>query len=359
LKSGKMTMPGKPILWTASKLYGLAVAIRNMLYDLGFFRSHSFAVPVICIGNITAGGTGKTPHVIYLAGKMALHADVAILSRGYLRKSRGFLRVTPGSLTPDTGDEPLLMAQSIPQAQVFVDRDRVNGIREILRLSPGVSVVILDDGFQHRAVKAGMNILLTDWNRLMTRDRILPLGMLRESTGAVKRADTVIVTKVPAETSPSEIEEVRKELAAAGAGTDIFFTSFGYGLPVGLFGNTPREIFTSTSVVLVTGIANPAPLAEYVGRIAGDVMHLPFPDHHKFNPDDINRITAAFDALAGDDKMIITTTKDGVRLKEIANIADHVRKALYCLPVSVQFIENEDVFLNKVYAYAGKDHQYS
>jgi len=350
-----MIMPGKLFLRAASIIYGMAVAVRNWLYDLGILRSHSFRLPVICLGNITAGGTGKTPHVIYLAEKLSSIAPVAVLSRGYLRRSRGFRRVTADSSTALSGDEPLLMAQNLPQVQVFVDRDRVNGIREIMRTIPGASVVILDDGFQHRAVRAGMNIILTDWTRLMTRDRLLPLGMLREHIRAVRRADAVIVTKTPDAAPASAREEVRKELVAAGVSVPVFFTSLAYGQPLQLFTDNTGKIQLTTSVLLVTGIANPAPLSDYIRSIAGQVTRLTFPDHHAFTPADIGTITSAFDSINGPDKIIVTTAKDGVRLKEIINIADHVRQALHYLPVRVQFIENEDLFLNKVYSYAGKN----
>ena len=352
-----MIRPSKLILWSASQLYGLAVAVRNLLYDLGIFRSHSFTVPVICVGNVTAGGTGKTPHVIYLAEKLSSLAHVAVLSRGYLRKSRGFRQVNPDSTVAAVGDEPLLMSQYLPEAGVYVDRNRVNGIKEILGINPRAGVVILDDGFQHRAVNAGMNILLTDWNRLMTRDTLLPLGRLREPLRAVKRADIIIVTKAPRKISRPGMDQVRKELTAAGAGEQVFFTTLVYGRLRHLFSNSVREITRGTSILLVTGIANPAPIVEYLGSVAGKVSHIPFPDHHAFTEANLARITGAFDSIEGNDKLIVTTSKDAVRLKEIANIAVHVREALYLLPVSVQFVDNENDFLNKLYSYAGKDHQ--
>ena len=171
-----MIMLGKFLLWLSSQLYGLIVAVRNKLYDLGILKSCSFKMPVICVGNITVGGTGKTPHVIWLAGILSEMMSVAVLSRGYMRKSRGFRVVSPDDTTSAVGDEPLQMSRSLPDVKVFVDRDRVHGIREIMRREPDIRTVVLDDGFQHRAVKAGLNILLTDWHRLMTRDRLLPLG---------------------------------------------------------------------------------------------------------------------------------------------------------------------------------------
>jgi len=350
-------MPVKLLLWTASKLYGMAVALRNLFYDLGILRSHSFSLPVICVGNITAGGTGKTPHVSYLANQLSSRARVAILSRGYLRKSKGFRQIYPGSTVAEAGDEPLMMTQTLHQAEVFVDRNRVNGIREIINSSPDTGVVILDDGFQHRAVKAGMYILLTDWNRLMTRDRMLPLGMLREPLHAVRRAHMTIVTKTPATSSPAARDEVRRELLAAGAKESIFFTMLTYGKLSNLFSNRTREITRETSVLLVTGIANPEPLRKYLEGLAASVNHMAFPDHHSYTSSEVRKISAVFDSITGADKIIVTTSKDGVRLKEITNIADHVREALHYMPVSVKFTDNENEFLTKVYSYAGKDHQ--
>jgi tetraacyldisaccharide 4'-kinase len=352
-----MAMPGRLILWPLSQLYGLIVAVRNKMFDLNILHSHSFDLPVICIGNITAGGTGKTPHVIYLADRLSPLMSVAVLSRGYLRKTRGFRKVHNTDMTSCAGDEPLLMALEMPQTGVFVDRDRANGIREILRIMPSTGVIILDDGFQHRAVKAGMNIVLTDWNRIMTRDRLLPVGMLRESLGGLKRADIIIVTKTPGETSTGERETVHKELVSFGAPDEIFFTTLSYEKPKALFNPFSQEISRSTSVLLVTGIADPSPLERHVKSIASQVQHITFPDHHKFTDKDIGRITAAFDAIEGTDKIILTTSKDAVRLKEIANIADQVRQALHYLPVYVQFIENEQDFLSKILIYAGKDNQ--
>jgi len=348
-----MIMLGKLILWVSSLLYGMAVAMRNKMYDLGILRSRSFDIPVICIGNITAGGTGKTPHVIYLTEQLSRHMSVAVLSRGYLRTSRGFSMVTAEDTTRDAGDEPLLMTLQMPQAGVFVDRDRVHGIREILNLNPSTGVIILDDGFQHRAVKAGLNIVLTDWSRLMTRDRLLPLGMLRESLRALKRADIIIVTKTPGDTTPPVRDTIIRELTTAGAPEKIFFTTLAYEKPVSLFGSNTLEINQETSVLLVTGIANASPLAQHLTETCSHVEHIAFPDHHKFDEKDMSRITSAFDALEGTSKIILTTSKDGVRLKEMVNIAEQVRQALYYLPVHVQFIANEHDFLSKINLYVG------
>jgi tetraacyldisaccharide 4'-kinase len=350
-----MVMAGKILLWLSSQLYGLIVAVRNSLYDLGIFRSHSFVIPVICIGNITVGGTGKTPHVSWLAGKLSEMMSVAVLSRGYLRKSRGFRMVSPDDNTSSVGDEPLLMSQSLPEIRVFVDRNRVHGIREIMRREPSTQSIILDDGFQHRAVKAGLNILLTDWHRLMTRDRLLPLGRLRESLKEMRRAEIIIVTKTPHTVSADEMEMIRDELGD-GPYRSIFFTTLAYDQPRSLMRSAQTTVTTSTSVLLVTGIADPSPLLQYLSGITSRITPLAFPDHHMFTERDMAVIAREFDLLEDKEKIIITTAKDAVRLKEITIIADHVREAMYYIPVKVQFIADEEKFLNKVYQYAGKNH---
>jgi len=344
------------MLWLSSQLYGLIIAARNKLYDLGILKSHTFRLPVICVGNITVGGTGKTPHVIWLAGKLSEIMSVAVLSRGYLRKSRGFRMVSPGDTTSAAGDEPLQMSQGLPGVTVFVDRDRAHGIREIMQSEPATQAVILDDGFQHRAVKAGLNILLTDWHRLMTRDRLLPLGRLRESLKEMRRAEIIIVTKAPHNISAEEMAMISNELGA-GPRRSIFFSTLVYDKPLSLMKSSEAFVTASTSVLLVTGIADPSPLLDYLSGITPKVRHLSFPDHHRYTENDIAVITRAYDLLEDEDKIIITTAKDAVRLKEITIIADHVREALHCLPVRVQFIADEEKLLNKVYQYAGKDHK--
>ena len=341
------------LLWPAAMIYGSVVAMRNMLYDHGLMRSHEFPLPVICVGNITAGGTGKTPHVTYLAGRLSEMTEVAVLSRGYRRKSKGFRPVTPDSTVSLSGDEPLQMARSLNRARVFVDRDRAHGVREIMNTAPTTETVILDDGFQHRGVKAGLNILLTSYNRLMTRDRLLPLGMLRESLDGTKRADIIIVTKTPQDITEEETDLIRREISP-GPRQSLFFTSLAYRTPVPLFSQAEREITTGTAILLVTGIAEPAPLLGYLRGLAGSVTHLSFPDHHSFTDSDLKRITVAFDLISSGEKLIITTEKDGVRLKEITNIADHVRESMYYLPVGIEFIMDEEIFMKKITGYAGK-----
>ena len=349
-----MILPRKICLWLPSVIYGSVTALRNRLYDLGILKSRTFPLSVICVGNITIGGTGKTPHVIYITQLLSDMMQVAVLSRGYLRKSRGFRPVRADDRIDTVGDEPLMMARRMSYARVFVDRDRVHGITEIMHASPAAGAIILDDGFQHRSVRAGMNIVLTSYDRLMTRDRLLPLGRLRENLSGMKRADVIIVTKVPPGTTPEELKRVKETMKITG-GQSIFFTRLTYGKPVPLFVRAGRTITRKTDVVLVTGIADPAPMIKYLSGIAAGVTHISFPDHHRFKEKDLEGISSKFDAIDNEDKIVVTTEKDAVRLKEITNIADGLREALYSLPVSVEFIEDEDEFIRKVYGYTGKD----
>jgi tetraacyldisaccharide 4'-kinase len=349
-----MILPRKIYLWLPSVIYGSVTALRNRLYDLGILKSRKFPLPVICVGNITIGGTGKTPHVIYITQLLSDRMQVAVLSRGYLRKSRGFRSIRSDDRVDTAGDEPLLMARRMPDARVYVDRDRVHGITEIMRTSPASGAIILDDGFQHRPVRAGMNIVLTSYDRLMTHDRLLPLGRLRENLSALKRADVIIVSKVPPGITPEEMKRVKETMKITG-GKSIFFTRLLYGKPVPLFVRAGRTITRKTDVVLVTGIADPAPMVKYLSGIAARVTHISFPDHHRFKGKEIEAIASAFDAIDNDDKIVVTTEKDAVRLKEITNIADSLRDALHSLPVDVEFIEDEDEFIRKVYGYTGKN----
>ncbi len=350
-----MTVPGHFLLRPLSPVYGMVVSLRNMLYDLGIFRSRTFPFPVICVGNITVGGTGKTPHVEYIAELLSQYGPVAVLSRGYLRQSRGFRVVGPGDTVSEAGDEPLQMALRLPGVTVAVDRDRVHGINELHRLLPGLKAIILDDGFQHRAVRAGLNILLTDFNRLMTRDRLMPYGRLRESLRGIKRADIIVVTKTPPAISSVETDALAAEINPL-PHQHLFFSTLEYGELKPVFtGGKERQITGDTGVVLVTGIADPTPLAERISAATGSVTHIQFSDHHNFTRGDISRITSALQALEQIDKIVVTTEKDSVRLKEFTIIADPVREHLYYLPVKVRIIEDEEKFIKRVTGYAGEN----
>lgn len=346
------------LLGPLSVLYGIATWVRNLLYDKNILASKEFPVPVICVGNITVGGTGKTPHVEYVAGLLSRYSRVAVLSRGYKRKTSGFRIVSPDDTAALSGDEPLQIATKLRNVMVAVDTDRVRGINRLTEINEDNITVVLDDGFQHRSVRAGLNIILTDYSRLMTRDHLLPYGRLRESLKGISRANTIIVTKSPYDLGEEEMKCITAEISPLPE-QDIFFTALEYGDLMPLF--SERDIHSpgtkivseATTIVLVTGIASPAPLINYLSAFSGKIVPLTFPDHHFFRQTDINKISETFYSLKTEEKMIITTEKDAVRLKDFTNIASPLRNKFYYLPVRIKFIRDEEKFIKIITDYAG------
>jgi len=349
-------------LYPFSLIYGAITGIRNFMYNTGILQRHEFRLPVICVGNITVGGTGKTPHTEYLIELLSKSFNVATLSRGYLRKSRGFRIASPSSSVSEIGDEPMQIYRKFPGITVAVDRNRVNGVNEILKEKPDTEVIILDDGFQHRSLTPGFTILLTDFNRLMINDHLLPYGRLRESVDNMNRADIIIVTKSPVKISPIQRRIIVKEISKA-AYQNLYFTSFEYKDPLPVFAQRAGQDLTFTvqnkskrGIILVTGIANPAPLKEHLSEFFAEINHLSFPDHHKFSEKDISGIEAAFENLGSQEKFIITTEKDAIRLRELTNIAESFRSSVYYIPVGVKFLnEDKDEFDNLILEYVRKN----
>jgi len=330
-------------LYPLSILYRVVTDIRNILYDTGILHSEKFDIPVICIGNITVGGTGKTPHAEYLIRLLRNDFRVALLSRGYKRRSKGFRIASQSSTTFEIGDEPLQIFNKFPDILVAVGSDRVNGIKTIMKEQPGTDLIILDDGFQHRSVKPGLSILLTDYSRVITRDYLMPYGNLRENRNNRKRAGVIVVSKTPGSATESEMNSITGELKPDD-GQKLFFTSVSYGDPSPVFKNyaskkslpakPDRQIY---SAVVVTGIAAPGPLIEYLEKFFTGIIHLGFPDHHYYSEKDIEKIGTAFKDLKSREKMIITTEKDAVRLREFSNINDSLKRVFYCIPVWISF----------------------
>jgi len=353
-------------LYPFSLLYRLVTDIRNFLYDKGFLTSAEFSIPIICAGNITVGGTGKTPHTEYLVRLLREKFRVAVLSRGYRRKSTGFRVVTPSSTVIESGDEPLMIARKFSDILVAVDRDRVNGIKAILKEFPLTEAVIMDDGFQHRSLKPGFSILLTDFNRLMTRDQLMPYGYLRESKKNIKRADMILVTKSPEDISAGTIDEITRELKIYG-GKEVFFTSLKYDAPIPLFkDNFPGQFSLShedrgnRGVVLVTGIASSGPIKKYLGKYFSELLHIDFPDHHCYTGPDIEKITRAVNHLKSSEKYIVTTEKDAVRIREFTNIALPLKTTFFYIPISVKFLNNAGPrFENLIIEYVRKNNRNS
>jgi len=299
-----------PFAW----IYGIITYCRNLLFDLGIFTSYAIPKKSICIGNLSIGGTGKTPHVAYLTSLLKDNQKITILSRGYGRKTKGFILGSNTSSDAEIGDEPkLYISRFFPQINVVVCEKRVEGVQKIQALFPENNLIILDDAFQHRAVQAGLNILLTDYSSLFSNDFVLPAGNLREWKSGKKRADYLIVTKCP--NNISERDKLRVIKSVKFDTEKIFFSSIIYGdlIPFGKPINPDLN-----NVLLVTGIANFKPLLlELQKRYT--VETISFPDHHIFSIQDIERIHQKFDTFATGSNAIVTTEKDYMRLSEMTD----------------------------------------
>ena len=331
----------RPLSW----LYEGVVRLRNFCFDTGILSQVSFDRPVICVGNLTVGGTGKTPHTEMLLRFLLPHHRVAVLSRGYKRKSRGFLLATLQSSMYEIGDEPWQIKQKFPDAIVAVDADRRRGIRHLLgdEGTRDVEVILLDDAFQHRYVKAGLNILLTDYHRLITDDEMLPAGRLREPIIAKERADIVIVTKCPKDLKPMDYRVVRESLALKPYQL-LFFSTFLYGKLYRLFETTSgqtEELTADTHVLLLTGIALPQQMIADLKRITRHITPLSFADHHEFSSHDLQNIEEAFTAMQGSKRLIVTTEKDAARLRMVQDLSPIVRRHIFVLPIEVSFLRGE------------------
>lgn len=337
-----------------SALYGIIVGIRNFLFSCEILRSRSFSVPVICIGNITAGGTGKTPHTELLIDALRKKFRVACLSRGYKRKTSGFVLAGPASTVRDIGDEPMQIKNKFPDILVACDSKRVRGIERLLALQRPPEVIILDDAFQHRYVQADKNLLLMDYNRPVYEDCLLPAGRLRESAGALKRADYIIVTKCPGRLQPIERRILSKCLNIK-PHQQLFFTTLRYGAARTLAGEpSPLIPGRDSHLLCVTGIAQPEPYAEHLKTLASQVTELRFSDHHRFTSRDIQRIRKLFGAIPAAEKYIFTTEKDAVRLRACA-LPEELREKIYYIPIVPSFLQDENVFFNEILEYVRKN----
>ena len=306
---------------------------------------------MICVGNLAVGGTGKTPHTEYLIKLLQNEGiNVATLSRGYKRKSKGYVLATVESSVRKIGDEPYQIKSKFPNIRVAVDEDRCHGIEQLLKLeNPPVNAILLDDAFQHRHVKAGMNILLTDYHRLLCDDVLLPAGRLREPASGKNRAQIVIVTKCPDDIKPIDFNIITKRLHLYPY-QQLYFSRFRYGSLMPLFPEKAKERFSCTGdeqVLLVTGIASPAPLAEEVKSYTPNVNLLEFGDHHDFSTKDLQLIKERFVQLEGSKRLIITTEKDATRLKEHPALSEELKPYIYVLPIEIEFLQNQQYIFNQ------------
>jgi tetraacyldisaccharide 4'-kinase len=333
-------------------MYNLIMSIRNFLFDNGWgLKQQAFDVPLISVGNLSMGGTGKTPHTEYLV-KLLQQAgkDVAVLSRGYGRVTKGYRLATETSSASDIGDEPRQIKQKFPECTVAVCEKRVVGMQHLIAereeagKTPDNWVVVLDDAFQHRYVKPGLNILLTDYARPYYADRVLPWGRLRESAVGAQRADIIVVTKCPKHLSSLAAEQIRMKLTPLPT-QEVFFTNFDYANPYSA--SNHQETGLPQSALVLTGIAKPQPLYAYLEAHGVEIKPLAFPDHHAFTPSDVERINAAFETLPEGSK-VITTEKDAVRLQQLPTLSEAVKQHLLVQPIEVKFLFGQTEKFNTI-----------
>jgi tetraacyldisaccharide 4'-kinase len=327
------------VYYFLSLLYAVAVAVRNKCYDWRLFKSVKFRLPVITVGNITVGGTGKTPHTEWLASLLQTTAVTAVLSRGYKRKTKGFRYVKAGDTIQQAGDEPLQMKRKNPALTVAVDANRVEGIGRLEKDFPQLGAVILDDAFQHRKVLPALSILLVDYNRPLHTDHYLPYGQLRDSVRQKRRADVVIVTKCPAKMQPVEQRIMTKNLKLFPY-QQLYFTRFDYGTAKAVFDGYEFPDTPVKQAVALTGIADPTTFLDYLRAHYRLERHLNFPDHHFFTKRDIAKINAV--PAAFPDALLFTTEKDAQRLREAEGWNDEVKRRLFYIPVTVSFLPSSD-----------------
>src|SRR5436190_3754527 len=311
-------------------LYWLVITVRNWLYNKNVIRSTSFAFPLICIGNLSVGGTGKSPMVEYLVRLLKNEFKVATLSRGYKRRTRGYALANKESTALEIGDEPMQFHVKFPDVPIAVGEERLDAIPQLLHDRPGTEAIILDDAFQHRAIKAGLNILLTEYSNLFTRDFYLPTGDLRDLKSEYKRAEVIVVTKCKPDLTVNEKQKISEEINLQ-PGQTIFFASIEYGQPYHIFNHTGFSLTENTEVLLISGIANPKPLKSLLEKYSKTYYMLQYADHRIFTIDDLKEIRKRFATIETVNKIILTTEKDAVRLVKFkTEITDW---PLYVIPV--------------------------
>lgn len=327
------------LLYPFSLLYGLITMLRNYLYENAIFESNQFDTPTIVVGNLSAGGTGKTPQIEYLIRLLKDDYKVAVLSRGYKRKSEGFILADKTVNAEIIGDEPFQYFKKFDNIIVSVDADRSNAIEQLEHLKNPPEIILLDDAFQHRKVKGGLNILLTDYNNLYINDAMLPTGNLRESKSGAKRAQIIVVTKCPANLSEKEQIKITRRLRPS-IYQKVFFTTIEYKNMLKGENSIDFDDIKNKEIILITGIANPKPLLSYLDVNGFKYKHLKYKDHHIFSEREIAEIKR----LQSKKSILLTTEKDYVRIFDTL-------ENLYYLPIETKFISRKNDFDNIIKKY--------
>lgn len=335
------------LLFPISVVYGAITIFRNAMYDSGVFKSSSFDLPIICIGNLSMGGTGKTPHTEYLIRLLKDQYKVGTLSRGYGRRTSEFILADDTATALTIGDEPLQYHRKFPEINVAVEKKRVMGVLFTLHHAEETEVIILDDAFQHRALRAGLNILLTDFNKPYYKDLILPMGELRELRKGVNRANMVVVTKCPTDLSDDQMESIKSHIPIAK--DNIFFSTINYkGVYKGINNTKLEGDLQDYKVLLVTGIANPKPIEKYLEENNVNFESIHYGDHYKFKKKDVLSISKKFDTFANSKKLILTTEKDFSRM---LLIPEFEKLPVFCLEIEIAILKNKENFDNKILNY--------
>lgn len=331
----------KFLLWPFSLLYGEIMSVRNLLYNKGLLPSQKFELPIIAVGNLTVGGTGKTPHVEYIL-RLLHKFKLATLSRGYKRNTKGFVLADLHATANSLGDEPFQYHLDFPDVTVAVCEDRVEGVNQLLSLNKELDVIVLDDAMQHRSIQPSLNLLITDFNRPFYKDLVMPAGLLREPANGAARADAIIVSKCPNSLSKEEQKQIVKHINKhASQKTPVFFTAFQYGAPIRI----GAETAFSHQVILLTGIANADPLKQYLtGQGCQLVKHFDFPDHHPYSLQDVSKLEEALHSTTGESCVIVTTRKDAVKLLDEKLLPKVKQLPVFFIPIEVCFLEKRSKF---------------
>ena len=334
------------MLYPLAIIYRLVTGIRNNLFDWGVLKSHCFEIPTICVGNISVGGTGKTPHTEYIVRLLMNMFRVATLSRGYMRKTKGFVLANEESSHSDIGDEPYQLMKKFSGLTVAVDGDRCQGISRIM---DKVDVIVLDDAYQHRYVKAGLTILLIDYNRPIWDDVLLPAGRLREAASGKRRADIIIVSKCPEDMGEKEMLALKEKVNPC-PGQRVFFSTLLYNNMYRLSDKATRSldsIKADEEILLVTGIASPAAVRQELEKRTKKIRSISFPDHHEFTQADTERIKKVFFEMNQEKRLIVTTEKDAARFEGKDVSREFIYLYIYILPIEVRFLNNEGKMFNQ------------
>ena len=344
----------KYLMWPIALLWGISAWIRNKMYDTGFLSSAEFEVPVISIGNLSMGGSGKTPHTEYFLYRFREMMNLAVLSRGYRRRTSGFRIAKTTDTYVTIGDEPRQIKSKFPNVAVAVGESRALAIPSLISKHPETHAILLDDAYQHRSVKPALNILLTPYSLPFWKDQLFPVGWLREPAKNSDRADLIVVTKCPEDFNSNMEQEILDNIQANNKQV-VFFSKIRYGIPYRLLSSANRrEINSQITVLLFSGIANGGELKDYISERAEEVLWLEFDDHNNYEQRDLQTLLEVYNNLELDEdrKMIITTEKDAVRLEPYREFIINENLAIYCLPLRVEFTgSNKGEFDNLVLEY--------